>query len=128
MLKEIGVAVSVTLADLPKDKNNKRLGPAKDVYVGRNALWRLVLSYGGKWSTGVANDTMLLVIGNKPARAKVEKTNKQKIPLITYGSLLYLIKGETKLPELCHVPRPEIPAFSERWGPSLGPEQNNLEN
>ena len=76
----------------------------------------MVLLHGGKWSKGVAKDTTFLVIGNKPGRAKVDKADKLKIPLITYGSLLSLIEGEATLSELCRTPRPEILAFSEGWG------------
>ncbi len=122
-LKGIHVAASGTFADLPKDENDEWLGPAKDLYIGRNSLWRFVLSHNGKWFKEVTKDTMLLVIGNKPGRAKVKKANKQKIPLITYGSLLSLIEGDTTLSELHHAPRPEILASSEGWGPSLRPPE-----
>ncbi len=100
---------------------DEQLGPAKDLYAGRNSLWRLVLSHGGKWSKGGAKDTTFLVIGNRPGRAKVNKADEQKIPLITYGSHLSLIEGKTKLSELRRAPRPEILAFSDGWGPSLCP-------
>jgi hypothetical protein len=123
LIKGIRVVASGTFADLSKDENNKQLRPANNLHVGSNALWWLVLLHGGKWSEGNVKDTTVLVVGEKPGKAKVNKTNEWKIPLITYESLLNLIKRETTLTELCHTPRPEISAISERWGHSCGPPE-----
>jgi hypothetical protein len=53
-----------------------------------------------------------LAIGDKPGRVMVDKADKQKIPLITYKSLLSLIEGKMTVPELRYKPRPDILAFS----------------
>jgi hypothetical protein len=113
------IAASGVLTDLPDNKNNSILGPAKDLYVGKNFIQSLVLLHGGRYSNGVNKDTIFLVIGNKPGRAKVDKAGEQKIPLITYESLLSLIKGKTTVSKLCSKPRPDITAFLEGWGPSI---------
>jgi BRCT domain type II-containing protein len=76
-------------------------------------IQRLVLSHGGRYSDRVNKDTTFLVIGDKPGRAKVDKADERKIPLITYESLLSQIKGKTTVSELCSKPRPDITAFSE---------------
>jgi BRCT domain type II-containing protein len=57
-----------------------RLRPAKDLYVGKNFIQRLVLLHGGRYSNRVNKDTKFLVIGDKPGRAKVDKANEQKLP------------------------------------------------
>jgi hypothetical protein len=81
------IAASGVFAELPDNKNNSRLGPAEDLYVGKNFIQRLVLLHGGRYSNGINKDTTFLVIGDKPGRAKVDKADEPKIPLITYESL-----------------------------------------
>jgi hypothetical protein len=119
ILNGMRIAASRVFTDLPDNKINLISRLAKDLYVGQNFLQKLVLLHRGRYSDGVNKDTMFLVIGNKPERAKDDKADEQKIPLITYESLLSLIEGKTTVSKLCSKPRPDITAFLEGWGPSI---------
>ena len=100
-----------------EDGTNPRLGPAKDLYLGKNFVKHLVISHGGRYSDQVNKDTKLIIIGESPGKSKVEKALTHKIHLVTYESIRKLLAGEISLQALFELPTPKIPEYSQGFGP-----------
>jgi hypothetical protein len=100
-----------------EDGTNPRLGPAKDLHMGKNFVKHRVISHGGRYSDQVNKDTKLIIIGESPGKSKVEKALTHKIHLVMYESILELLAGEISLKALFELPTPKIPEYLQGFGP-----------
>ncbi len=98
---------------------NRRLGPAKDLYVGENFFKHLIISHGGHYADQVTKETKLVIIGEQPGKLKVKKDWFLGIHLATYGSIQELLLGEISLADLLAQPTPAIAEYSQGYGPPL---------
>jgi hypothetical protein len=92
-----------------EDGLNPRLGPAKDLYMGKNFVKCLVISHGGEYSDQITKDTKLIIIGEVPSKSKVEKALSLGIHLVMYELAQELLAGEISLKALFDLPMPKIP-------------------
>jgi hypothetical protein len=92
VLKGWGFAATGVFPDINKGLDSQ-LGPAKDLYMGKNALKCLIVSYCGKFCMSVTKQTNFLIVGNKPGKKMIEKAHSVKAILITYTALKAIIAG-----------------------------------
>ncbi len=95
-LKGIKMAASGVFPELAADNED-----ATSLQRRKHNLQTLISTHSGTWSKSVAKTTTVLVIGDKPGKTKVDKADELRIPIITYDSLIFLIKGNitwSKLP------------------------------
>jgi hypothetical protein len=78
---------------------------------GKQGLRTLILTHSGKWTETVTKTSTLLVIGDKPGKAEVDKANKFQVPIITYNSLVSLITGSITWGKLRQCDWPGISAY-----------------
>jgi hypothetical protein len=119
VLNKIRIAASGIFPHLPEDRADRQLGPAKDLYIGKNYLPRLVMLHGGIWLEWVTKNIRWLVIGEKPGKTKVAKATDYGIHLIIYESLLKVIKGSLTADTLDNEGEPKILSYSKGYGPPL---------
>jgi hypothetical protein len=117
-LKGIQVATSGIFPELAAD--NKDL---TSLQCKKHNLWTLISTHSGTWSELVARTTTVLVIGDKPGKTKVDKADELWIPIITYDSLLSLIKGNIMWNKLQHHNWPEISAYLEGFSAPTAPPE-----
>jgi hypothetical protein len=117
VLNTIRIAASGIFPHLPEDETNRHLGPAKDLYICKNYLRRLVMLHGGMWIEWVTKNIHWLVIGEKPGKTKVEKATDYRIHLITYELLLKVIEGSLTANKLDNKREPKILSYSKGTGP-----------
>ncbi len=89
----------------------------------KHNLRTLISTHSGTWSKSVARTTTVLVIGNKPRKTKVDKADELQIPIITYDSLISLIKGKITWSKLQHRNQPEITAYLEGFSAPTAPPE-----
>jgi hypothetical protein len=65
------------------DGLDPQLGPASDLYKGENALNRLIISYGGRYSRIVTKQTNFIIVGSKPSKKFFAKAQELKTDLIS---------------------------------------------
>ncbi len=87
-LKRFKVASSGIFPDLVAENED-----IMSLQCGKQGLRTLILTHSGKWTKTATKTSTLLVIGDKPGKADVDKTNKFQVPIITYNSLVSLITG-----------------------------------
>ncbi len=87
-LKRFKVASSGVFPDLAAENKD-----VMSLQCRKQGLCTLILTHSKKWIKTVMKTSTLLVIGDKPGKAKVDKANKFQVPIITYNSLVSLITG-----------------------------------
>ncbi len=73
------------------DGSDPQLGPASDLYKGKNALKRLIISYRGVYSRFVTKQTNFIIVGSKPSKKLLKKAQELKTDLILYSTLAGMI-------------------------------------
>jgi hypothetical protein len=87
-LKGFKVASSGVFPDLAEENKDVMSRQCR-----KQGLRTLILTHSGKWTKMVMKTSTLLVIGDKPGKAGVEKADKFQVPIITYNCLVSLITG-----------------------------------
>ncbi len=116
ILQGLKISTSGTFAAL-EDGSNPRLGPGKDLYVGKKFLKRLIISHGGHYVDQVTKETKLLIIREYPGKSKVEKARSLGIHLGTYELVQELLVGEIFWAGLLAQLAPAIAVYSQGYGP-----------
>jgi hypothetical protein len=93
------------------------LGPAHDLYIGKNFLKQLIVSHGDKYSNTITTSTSFPLIGHCPVRAKVEKAVSKGVCLVRYAMFQRIIYGKLTLAEALAKPEPETTEDSQDLGP-----------
>ncbi len=99
------------------DSLDPQLGPASDLYKGKNALKRLIISYGGKYSGFVTKQTKFIIIGSKPGMKLLKKAQELNVDFILYSTLEGMIKGSVDLKCTAFKEVPEITEYSQGYDP-----------
>jgi hypothetical protein len=117
-IKGIKVAASGIFPELAADNED-----ITSLQCGKHNLRTLISTHSGTSSELVARTTTVLVIGDKPGKTKVDKTDELRIPIITYGSLISLIKGNITWSKLQHCDQPEITTYLEGFSAPMAPPE-----
>ncbi len=75
------------------DGTEPQLGPASNLYNGRNVLKHLVTSYGGQFTLNINKQTRFLIVGSKPSEKTIEKAHLVNADIISYTTLGGMIAG-----------------------------------
>jgi hypothetical protein len=75
------------------DGTEPQLGPASNLYNGRNVLKHLVISYGGWFTLNINKQTRFLIVGSKLSKKTIEKAHLANAGIISYTTLEGMIAG-----------------------------------
>jgi hypothetical protein len=76
-----GVRIAITGSfSQSEDGKLSKLGPARDLFMGKNYIRRLIILHGARYNDSVYPNTNFLLVGNGPAKMMVEKSSIQGHP------------------------------------------------
>ncbi len=101
-----------------KEGDESKLGPAHDLYKGKSFLKRLIILHGGRFNDSVTKSTNLLLVGDLPVEATVEKAVSKGVRQVNYTMFQSIIYGKQLSPaEAFYTPTPGTTAVSHVLGP-----------
>jgi hypothetical protein len=99
------------------DGTDPQLGPASNLYNGRNVLKHLVISHRGQFTQNINKHTRFLIVGSKPSKKTIEKAHLVNADLISSTTLGGMIAG-TVAPEFANFePQPELREYLQGNNP-----------
>ncbi len=108
------------------DGSDPQLGPASDLYKGKNASERLIISYGGKYRGFATKQTIFIITSRKPSKKLLEKAWELKVDLILYSTLAGMIHGSVDPKCTAFKKVPEIAEHSQGFDPPAIQHDTNL--
>ncbi len=104
-----GVRIAIT-GSFTQPNNNKssELGPAYDLYTGKNYIRRLIISHGTRYNNSVYPNTDFLLVGKWPAKTMVERAVSKGVRQVLYNTIENIIYGRQSIAEAYKGPDPNI--------------------
>ncbi len=106
VLSSVRIAITGSFP-LLKEEDHSILGPAHDLYMGKNFLKQLIVSHGGQYSNTITTSTSFLLIGDCPVRAKMEKAVTKGVRQVRYATFQRIIYGKQTLADALAEPELE---------------------
>ena len=97
--------------------DESKLGPAHDLYRGKNYLKRLIILHGGRFHNSITNATHVLLVGDLPVESSVEKVVSKGVHRVNYDTIQNIIYGRLSISEAFNIPSPKTPAVTQILGP-----------
>jgi hypothetical protein len=92
----------------PDDNKFSELGPAYDLYTGKNYIRQLIISHGARYNDSVYPNTNFLLVGKWPAKSMVERAVSKGIRQVLYNTIKNIIYGRQSIAEARKGPDPNI--------------------
>ena len=94
MLALDGVHIASTGSFPQLNKTDEsELGPAHNLYRGKNLLKRLIISHGGRFHDSITDATHFLLVGDLPVKSSVEKAMSKGVHRVNYETIQNTITG-----------------------------------
>jgi len=84
--------------------------------LGKDAVKKMIESFGGKVTSAVSGKTDYLVVGKEPGRSKVSKAESRNLPMLNVRTLQKLMYGETDFEAVKQAEPLKITSFSSGYG------------
>ena len=102
-----GVRIAITGSfPQPEEDDLSELGPAYDLYTGKNYIRRLVTSHGARYNDSVYSETDFLLVGKRPVKAMLERATVKGVRQISQKTFEEIIHGKTSVAEALKAPDP----------------------